>query len=155
MARRKKKKKFLKIFKAGFEYKYWTAVLVWAVFILLLVGYFYLASLKEYLNVSRNAAKTPLISLNKSLKGWVEIDYSNGKKRVFVGDFYREFPLATVLSASFDSGKLKLVIKNGVIESVGGVKGRWVIYQNKKPLGSKLSSLTIKGGDKYTIKKEK
>lgn len=159
MARQKKRKgkKFLNKFfhSLGKDYKCWLALFVWAIFVLLLVGYFYLSSLKEYSNVSKNLSRLPLISVNKSVKGWVEIDYSNGKKRFFAGDFHQEFPLALVLNASFNSSKLKLTIKNGTIESIGGVKGRWAIYQNKKLVGLKLNGLTIKGGDKYAIKKEK
>ena len=122
---------------------------------MLLFGYFYLISLKEYQNVSKKMSSTPVVSINKSVKGWVEIDYSNGRKRFFVGDFHQEFPLATVLSNSFGSSKLKMVIRKGVIESIGGIKGPWIIYQNKKSVGSQLNTLTIKGGDKYTIKRVK
>ncbi|MDP3710118.1 MAG: hypothetical protein Q8R29_00115 [bacterium] len=136
----------------GRDYKCWLVVIGWSVFVLLLTGYFYISSLKEYLSVSKSLS-SPITSMNESVKGWVEIDYSNGKKRIFVADFYQEFSLATVLESSFGSGKLKLVIKNGGIESIGGVKGHWVIYRNKKLVGPKLNGLTIKGGDNYTIKK--
>lgn len=158
MARRKKRKskkplnKFFQELRR--DYVYWLAVVAWVVFILLLVGYFYLSSIKEYSNTSKSFGSR-LVSTQRLSAGWVEIDYSNGRKRLFTGDFLQSFPLAMVLEAAVKDGTIKLTMKKGVIESVDGVRGRWAIYHGKKSVGSKLNGLSIKGGDKYTIKKEK
>ena len=90
-----------------------------------------------------------------SKEAWLEFDFGNGKKRMFVGSFENPIPLSMVLSANSREIGLSYKTKGDKIERIDGKIGNWAIYRNNQIIKSPFSKLTVRGGDKYVLRLQK
>lgn len=152
MPKRKKKNKIL----FRHNSNYWAIIGLYVVLILLLVNHSYSRSIKEFEALSLYSAKNRLAGADKPRKAWVELDYGNGKKRLFLGEFDKKYPFYTVLYAAAQKGTINFSTdKKGKIEKIDKVKSDWRIYHNGQYSGLVLDGMTIGGGDEYVIKRVK
>lgn len=98
----------------------------------------------QALSISRNPAQN---------FAWVEIDFGNGKKRLFRGEVGREaYPLRATIESIAKDSDLPIKIHGGSITEIEGIAGVWNIYRNSEMLAAPLGSLQITGGERYVIR---
>jgi hypothetical protein len=85
----------------------------------------------------------------------IELDFNNGKKRMFAGELDTVYPLMAALDSISKEGKFEYKVKDGKIEEIAGVRGKWRIYHNGNLPKSPVEELTIRAGDRYALKLEK
>jgi hypothetical protein len=90
-------------------------------------------------------------------RAWVEIDFGDGKPRLFAGTMDRQtYTLKTALSAIAHEADFAVTLRNERIETIAGVgkrDGTWNIYYGGEKLEeSRLDALLIKAGDRYVLR---
>ncbi len=92
-------------------------------------------------------------------RAWIEIDFGNGRRRVFEGDVgHHQYLVKPLLETVARERKLALAFKKGSVRHIGGVGtplGIWKIRWNDKDIDVPLETLMIKAGDRYTFTFEK
>lgn len=85
---------------------------------------------------------------------WIELDFGNGKKRLFeIGVRDESYPLKPALITTAEFGKFQIEMReDGTIESIGGVKGRWGIYQSGDKISDSVEDLAARGGDRFVLR---
>lgn len=84
----------------------------------------------------------------------IELDFNNGKRRLFVGELATAYRLPVALRAVAREGDFTYKIEGGEIKELAGVKGEWKIYKNGKSTNESIDLLTIKSGDHYVLRIE-
>lgn len=84
----------------------------------------------------------------------IEIDFSNGAKRVFEGELGESYPLLIALTSVAEEGNFQFETQKDAIKEIAGVGGSWRIYKNGAYIDAPLNNLTVKGGDRYMLKHE-
>ncbi|MBI3420799.1 MAG: hypothetical protein HY006_01940 [Candidatus Sungbacteria bacterium] len=117
-----------------------------------------LTSVRELSRNINEYARSPstFFVREKTNHGWIEIDFGNGKKRVFegmMGDIH--YPLHQALSAIAQSGKLSLRINKGEIRMLDGFMsppGTWQVYRNGIPANAPIEAMMLTKGDRYLLR---
>ena len=133
------------------------------------LGIVYISSLTliSYANDSFDKEVTLLISPSKASyappvhisekRAWIEIDFGNGKKRMFESALGEEnYSLETALASAARAGNFSFSAENGRINHIAHIDnpGAWRVYRNGNITQSSIKNLTITGGDRYTFKHE-
>lgn len=84
----------------------------------------------------------------------IELDFNNGKRRLFVGELATAYRLPVAIRAVAEEGRFTYQIEDGKIRELAGVRGEWKIYRNGEPVGEAVELLVIKNGDHYVFKAE-
>jgi hypothetical protein len=111
--------------------------------------------IEKEISLANDAANA--IFIPRAQYSWIEIDFGNGKKRLFQGRVEEEVFLSAALSNITRDNKLSFLIKNGSIQELDGKKNatdRWRIYKNGEQMPPPLNLLLIASGDHYTIRYE-
>lgn len=91
---------------------------------------------------------------------WIEIDFGNGKKRLFEGDVsQRSYTLDIALYAAGQAGLFDFTVEQGKIAALADIPNtrqkKWIIYRNGKPASEDaLENLIIAEGDQYAFRYE-
>lgn len=84
---------------------------------------------------------------------WIEIDFGNGTKRLFQGTIgSKQYSLSSALESAGREGGFTFRVERGVLDSLGGVSGKWEIYRNGVLIDDLFSELTIRGGERYSFR---
>ena len=127
---------------------------------LVAVGAIFYASNKFYNQIADDSQSVSELKIPQDTKAWIEIDFGLGHKRLFEGVVEKEvYPFSSVLRVVSENHNFTVDIRKGAIKSIDGVgksSGSWKIYNRQGALVSApLDSLTLKGGDWYTLRYEK
>lgn len=106
-------------------------------------------------NLKKDTISTPPASvLPNAHTARIEINFSNGTKRIFEGELEESYPLLIALASVAEEGKFQLETQKDAIKEVAGVGGSWRIYKNGTATDAPLKDLTVKGGDRYMLRRE-
>lgn len=138
------------------ENNFWIILGVSAILALLVIFY----SLNSFYDDFRKQSESMnAFVIPKHERALIEINFGNGKKRVFAGAVKNEvYPLETALKSAAENGKFTFEIKNGFIRrlaEIGNSRDSWTIYKNNEKIITHIDKLTITGGDKYILKLER
>ena len=127
----------------------------------ILIGGVALVTLGITLNLNRELDRTNgLLAESAKLpekgeQAKIELDFNNGKKRLFAGDLDAVYPLRSALDSISAEGGFTYSVRNGKVENIGEVRGAWAVYKNGVRVEESLDSLIIEGGDHYAFRVEK
>lgn len=135
---------------------FWVILGMVAVLALLVIFYSLNSFNADFL---KNSESINALVIPKHERALIEINFGNGKKRVFAGDVKNEvYPLETALKSAAENGKFTFQIKNGFIRRLaerGDSRNSWAIYKNDEKVAAHIGELTIARGDRYIFKLER
>lgn len=113
----------------------------------------FFANSKFYSESLNDAQKIQEIVMPERNRVWIELDFSNGSKRLFEGDLREgSYPLTAALQTAAEAGNFSYKIEKGRIISLAKRNGNWEIYHNDNLTKNAIEKITINKGDTYSFR---
>lgn len=107
---------------------------------------------QEFLFQSQSVGSYTIPRVAETKPAFIQIDFPD-RPRLFSSNIgTRAYPLREVLRVLADNKKIPLIIRKGKVDMLGTVRGPWKIYHNDTLLNNSIDTLTITGGDTYTLR---
>ena len=108
-----------------------------------------------FLQEFNDFVEAPFILNQKKHLAWIEVDFGEGKRRLFEGEVGGEtYALLPALLSVAESGEFRIKVSGGRITEIAGVPATWAVYRNEKTIGTNINLLILQAGDRYAIRRE-